>query len=64
MSAVAPVLIIELASQPDVAIKTGLSRTEARRRLAWSGLIVPHTLPDTSTSTRVMVLEKFWAPAP
>jgi H+-transporting ATPase len=47
MSAVAPALIIESASKPDVAIKTGLSRTEARRRRAWSGLIVPHTLPDT-----------------
>jgi hypothetical protein len=32
MSAVAPVLIIESASQPDVPIKTGLSRIEARRR--------------------------------
>jgi hypothetical protein len=37
-SAVASVPIIESASQPDVAIKTGLSSTEARRRRAESGV--------------------------
>jgi H+-transporting ATPase len=60
-SAVAPVPIIEAANQPDVAIKTGLSSNEARRRRAESGT---NTLPDTSASTWRMVLEKFWAPVP
>ena len=60
-SAVTPVLIMEAVSQPDGAIKTGLSGTEACRRRAESGT---NTLPDTSASTWRMVLEKFWAPVP
>jgi H+-transporting ATPase len=48
MSAVVPVPIIEAANQSDVAIKTGLSSTEARRRRAESRT---STLPDTSAST-------------
>jgi H+-transporting ATPase len=60
-SAVVPVPIIEAASQPDGAIKTGLSSTEVRSRRAESGTNV---LPDTSASTWRMVLEKFWAPVP
>jgi H+-transporting ATPase len=61
MSALVPVPIIEAANQSDVAIKTGLSSTEARRRRAESGT---NTLPDSSASTWRMVLEKFWAPVP
>ncbi|MEW9586491.1 cation-transporting P-type ATPase [Paraburkholderia sp. DGU8] len=53
--------IIEAASQPDVAIKTGLSSIEARRRRAGAST---NMLPDTSASTWRMVLMKFRAPVP
>ena len=56
-----PVPIIEATSQSDATAKTGLSSTEARRRLAESGA---NTLPDTAASTWRMMLGKFWAPVP
>ncbi|NPT35392.1 HAD-IC family P-type ATPase [Paraburkholderia xenovorans] len=60
-SAVVPAPIPEAASQPDAVPGTGLSSTEARRRLAESGA---NTLPDTAASTWRMMLGKFWAPVP
>src|ERR1700677_1039111 len=60
-TSVVSALLVKPAGKVDVALPTGLTSDEARRRLEQSG---PNAMPDTSAHPLRMALEKLWAPVP